>query len=92
MTTWAGFLYIGTVAQRRHWLMASAAYGASVVVWLLLTVVAPTDDSGEMIYGTWQDNLGTAILLITWFIGIIHSLLANRTWLTLRAKGLSGAR
>jgi len=85
LTTWAGFLYIGVIARRRAWLLASAAYGAPAALMLILIATAPTDAQGEYI-DSWQDSLGMVVMMVTWLVGLAHALIVNRDWLTFRAQ------
>jgi serine/threonine protein kinase len=84
-TTWAGFLYIGLTAGRTRWMRVAAAYGAGAVLLLVLMVATPTDAAGDVDPGTWQESVGTAALIVLWFGGLAHALLANRHWLRWRA-------
>lgn len=85
LTTWAGFLYIGSSARRRVWLWSAGIYGAGAVLLLVLMLTTPTDALGEPNPDSWQDKLGTVTMMVLWVGGFAHALLANRYWLRWRA-------
>jgi hypothetical protein len=61
------------------------AYGAGALLLLVLMIATPTDADGDVDPGTWQDNLGTTVLMVLWIGGFVHALFANRHWLRWRA-------
>lgn len=74
--TWLSFLYIGTRARRRSWLLMAVAYAVLLVGACSL---AGTDNSHwvTMLVGCW--------LLALWCGGSVHALLVNRSWLRWRS-------
>lgn len=88
LLTWAGFLYVGLQAKRAWWLWTAAAYGVGAGLFVVLAVIAPVDASGDVDTDTWQSHAGTATMLILWFGGIVHAVLANRRWLRWRATSV----
>lgn len=84
-TTWAGFLYIGTRARRRRWLVAAAVYGVAAVALFELAASSPMDAHAKYV-DSWQNSLGMLVMFTLWPAGLIHALLANRAWLTWLAE------
>lgn len=86
LTTWAGFLYIGLRAHSRSWQRIAIAYGVITLAWLIFIAVAlPKDADGRARTDTWQNYVAVAIMVLLWFGGIIHGLIANIDWLKWRA-------
>jgi hypothetical protein len=82
---WAGFLYVGIVAKRRSWLIASAAYAIGIVASIALMSAAPKLAIGGTDSSSWQSRIATLLLLAVWLGGFVHALLINRTWLRVKA-------
>jgi DNA-binding SARP family transcriptional activator len=74
--TWLSFLYIGTRARRRSWLLIAVAYAVLLVG---ACTLAGFDNSHwvTMLVGCW--------LLALWCGGSVHALLVNRSWLRWRS-------
>lgn len=90
LTTWAGFLAVGLRAKRDPWVWAAIAYAVGAVVLVTLAVVAPVDEDGKTVVGSWENTAGIVVLAVLWFGGIAHSLVVHRTWLRLRSAATGG--
>jgi DNA uptake protein ComE-like DNA-binding protein len=66
LTTWAAFLYAGSRTGRLGLKRAAGAYGAAILVGILLAAIAHT--------GALNDIAG-ALFLVTWVIGMVHAAL-----------------
>ena len=74
--TWLSFAVVGVRARRPGWLVAAAGYAVALVVVLLGLRGDPPP--GQV------DPAGVGLLAL-WSLGAVHAVLANRTWLALRA-------
>jgi len=87
---WTGFVYIGSSARRRAWLIGAALwflYFVGLVV-LLVTVPAGTKDNPVRSVGSTL----AGFYLVAGYIGqIVHQAIANRGWLRWRSEHPRGS-
>lgn len=62
-TTWAAFLYLGSRARNRSWLVSAAVYGALLVLWAVL----PNTNNST------ATAIGVVSLLVAWIGGTGHA-------------------
>ena len=72
---WLSFLYMGLRARRLPWIAAAVAY-------FLAAAGATTLVAGD--FGL-TSLLGVLLALGTWGTGLVHSIMANSTWLRIKA-------
>lgn len=77
LLTWASFLYVGFVAGRRRWQLAGLGYAVALAA--LVTVGVLTDPAPGHV-----DPVALSLLAL-WFLGGLHAVIANRSWLRWRA-------
>ena len=78
---WLSFLYMGLRGRRPAWAAAAAAY-------LLASGGALTMLAAELLLAAspgWLLLLGLLLGLGTWGLGVVHSVMANSTWLRIKA-------
>lgn len=92
LTTWIGFLFVGVRADRRGWRRAAAVYGAAAVAVIALALASPTGPDGTADTSSWQSIAGITVLLVTWFGGCVHALVANQSWLRWRSSSSAAQR
>lgn len=64
--SWIGFLIIGVVARRAHWLIAAGVYLVAMVLALLAQVLG------------WPVSVSMSVI---WGISVLHAVLVNSSWL-----------
>lgn len=72
---WLSFLYMGVRARRARWVVAAAAY-------FVAAAGAVTMVAGENLAVV---LLGVLLAVGTWGTGLVHSIMANSTWLRIKA-------
>lgn len=70
-TTWAAFLYAGLRAKKSDLLLASAAYGVALVLYLVLVGISPERSAVA--------TVGAIVGIIAWLIGIVHTLIIRQS-------------
>jgi hypothetical protein len=77
--TFAGFTYIGVKAKRREWWIAG-------IVYAVLTGVAVALSNEHSAAPTTRSQISSAVMMVVFLGGSVHSILVNRAWLRWRSE------
>ncbi|GAB7191283.1 hypothetical protein NUM3379_19900 [Kineococcus sp. NUM-3379] len=77
--SWIAFLYMGLKGRRAGWVLASLLYFATAAVTTGLFVLGSVVDNGWLVF------LSVVLAFAGWGGGLVHSIMANPTWLRIKA-------
>lgn len=86
LLTWAAFLFVGSRARKKSWLLFAAIWGVVLVAYF---VGQSLNDVGENAPATAWSSFLAWVLILNWVGGMVHVAVTNRSWLRWKAQSVN---